>query len=273
MPRMRQSSVRVVRVSSRRPIASSEARERRWMPEVRRLAIGAKDSRGMTETPRPVSNRRCDARENRRAPGVQHGLPVESAAMTHTDEAPPRQNAFALVRQLVSGMVRLAKLELQHGRQEIGAMLGEAGIGVAMVAVRLSCAVSLATLDVAIVLGIAALFEALPGVVVAIIILIVFVGVLVVAIVTGVGTARPPGWAIGVGLLVVALLAVAFALPAYLGFRAAWHAALFVFTTQLLVAALIAWRGVRRIKVGPPEETIASVKEDVAWAKRLLKRG
>jgi hypothetical protein len=226
----------------------------------------------MTETPRP--SRSADAMSPAfRDAGVQHGLPVESVAMTDTDEAPPRQNAFALVRQLVSGVVRLAKLELQHGRQEIGAMLAEAGIGVAMVAGAFVVAlVSLATLDVAIVLGIAALFEALPGVVVAILILIVFVGFLVVAIVTGVGTARPPGWAIGVGLLVIALLAVAFALPAYLGFRAAWHAALFVFTTQLLVAALIAWRGVRRIKVGPPEETIASVREEVAWAKRLLKR-
>jgi hypothetical protein len=32
--------VREVRVPMRRPIASSEARERRWMPDVRRLAIG-----------------------------------------------------------------------------------------------------------------------------------------------------------------------------------------------------------------------------------------
>ena len=206
--------------------------------------------------------------------GVQGGLPVESAAMTDSNEPPPRRNAFTLVRQLVSGFVRLAKLELQHGRQEIGAMLGEAGIGAAMIAGALVVAlVSLATLDVAIVLGISALFEVLPGLVVAIIILIVFVGVLVVAVATGVGTARPPGWAIGVGLLAVSLLAVAFALPPYLGFQAAWHTALFVFTTQLLLAALIAWRGVRRIKVGPPEETIASVREEVAWAKRLLKRG
>jgi hypothetical protein len=57
------------------------------------------------------------------------------------------------------------------------------------------------------------------------------------------------------------------------GFRAAWHTALFVFATQLLIAALIAWRGVRRINVGPPEETIASVREEVAWAKRLMRRG
>ncbi|MEP7040238.1 MAG: phage holin family protein [Chloroflexota bacterium] len=194
--------------------------------------------------------------------------------MTETDGAPPRQNAFALVGRLISGMVRLAKLELQHGRQEIGAMVGEAGIGAAMVAGAVVVAlISLATLDVAIVLGVAALFEALPGLVVAIIILIVFVGIVVVAVATGVGATRPPGWAVGIGLLAVAVLAGAFALPAYLGFRAAWLTALFVFTTQLLVAGLIGWRGVRRIKIGPPKETIASVQEEVAWAKRLLRRG
>lgn len=189
------------------------------------------------------------------------------------NEAPPRENAFALVRKLISGFVTLAKLEFQHGRQEIGAMLAEAGIGAAMVAAGIVVLlISLATLDVAIVLGIAALFEILPNLVVAIIILIVFAGALVVGVVTGAGAARPPGWAIAVGLLVAVLLAAAFALPAYLGFRAAWLTALFVFTTQLLVAALIAWRGVRRIKIGPPKETIASVQEEVAWAKRLLKR-
>ena len=193
--------------------------------------------------------------------------------MTDNDEAPPRENAFALVRKLISGMVTLAKLEFQHGRQEIGAMLAEAGIGAAMVAAGLVVMlISLATLDVAIVLGITALFEVLPNLVVAIIILIVFAGILVVAVVTGAGAARPPGWAIAVGLLVLLVLAAAFALPAYLGFRAAWLTALFVFTTQLLVAALIAWRGVRRIKIGPPKETMASVEEEVAWAKRLLRR-
>lgn len=190
------------------------------------------------------------------------------------DVPAPRLSAFALARRLISGIVALAKLELQHGRQEIGAMLAEAGIGVAMVGAAIVVAlISLLTLDLAIVLGIAALFEALPDLVVAIIILIVFVGVLVVAVATGVGVARPPGWALGIGLLAVALLFAAFALPVYLGFRAAWHTALFVFTTQLLLAALIAWRGVRRIKVGPPEETIASVREEVAWAKRLMRRG
>ena len=193
--------------------------------------------------------------------------------MPDQEDAPARLSAFALARRLISGIVALAKLEFQHGRQEIGAMLGEAGIGAAMVAAALVVTlISLATLDVAIVLGVAALFEALSDLVVAIIVLIVFVGVLVVAVATGVGAARPPGWAVGVGLLVVVLLAAAFALPPYLGFRAAWHTALFVFTTQLLIAALIAWRGVRRIRVRPPEETIASVREEVAWAKRLMRR-
>jgi putative superfamily III holin-X len=208
--------------------------------------------------------------------GMQHPLPVESAEMTDRDEIPPRQSALALARRLISGLVALAKLELQHARQEIGAMLGEAGMGVALVAAGfVVLLVSLATLDVAIVLGVAALFEALPGVVVAILTLIVFVGMLIVALVTGTGAGvpRPPGWAVGAGVLVVGLLAVAYALPAYLGFRAAWLTALFVFTTQLLVALLIAWRGVRRIKIGPPTETIASVQEEVAWAKRLLRRG
>ena len=193
--------------------------------------------------------------------------------MPDQEDAPARLSAFALARRLISGIVALAKLEFQHGRQEIGAMVGEAGIGVAMVGAAIVAAlISLATLDVAIVLGVAALFEALSDLVVAIIVLIVFVGVLVVAVATGVGAARPPAWALGIGLLVAALLVAAFALPAYLGFRAGWHTALFVFTTQLLIAALIAWRGVRRIKVGPPEETIASVREEVAWAKRLMRR-
>lgn len=195
--------------------------------------------------------------------------------MADDPTARPRLGAFALGRRLIGGLVSLAKLELKHGRQEMGAMLAEAGIGAAMVAAAIVVLlISLATLDVAIVLGVTALFELLPGLVVAIIMLIVFVGVLVVAVAAGAMTgARPPVWVLAIGLLVAALLVAAFALPAYLGFRAAWHAALFVFTTQLLVAGLIAWRGVRRIKIGPPEETIASVKEDVAWAKRLMKRG
>jgi hypothetical protein len=134
--------------------------------------------------------------------------------MTDTDEAPPRENAFALVRKLISGMVALAKLEVQHGRQEIGAMLTSAKGGVILIAIAAALIfAALISLTVTLILGLAALLGW-------------------------------PGWVMA--LLVTILL--------------------------LGVAALLGWRGIRKIKVGPPEETIASVQEEVAWAKRLLRR-
>ena len=39
------------------------------------------------------------------------------------------------------------------------------------------------------------------------------------------------------------------------------------------VGGLLAFMGIRRIRVGPPEETIQAVQEDIEWAKRLLRRG
>jgi len=125
-----------------------------------------------------------------------------------------KQSLFALARQLVSGFVGLAKLELQHGRQEIGLMLA----GVQRAAILLGIALALVfaamiTFVVALVLGLAAL--------------------------TGI---------------------------------APWLMALIVFFVLLLLAGLFGWRGVRRIRIGAPEETIASVKEDMAWARRLMRR-
>jgi uncharacterized membrane protein YqjE len=135
--------------------------------------------------------------------------------MTNRDEPQPRQGAFALVRQLISGAVALAKLEVQHGRQEIGAMLASVRGGVVLIGIAVALVfASLISLTVALILGLAAL----------------------------VGW---PGWVMA--LLVTFLL--------------------------LLVAGLLTWRGIRKIKIGPPEETIASVREEVAWAKRLLRRG
>jgi Putative Actinobacterial Holin-X, holin superfamily III len=134
--------------------------------------------------------------------------------VTTTSEPPPRQSAFALARQLVSGMVALAKLELQHGRQEIGAMLATARTGVIFIGIAVALLfAALISLTVALVLGLAALLGW-------------------------------PGWVMA--LLVTILL--------------------------LGIAALLTWRGIRRIRIGPPEETIASVREEVAWAKRLMRR-
>ncbi|MDQ3881166.1 MAG: phage holin family protein [Chloroflexota bacterium] len=118
-------------------------------------------------------------------------------------------------RELVGGLVGLARMEVQHGRREIGAMLATTrgaairiGIGVAFLILALIAFVSF------VVLGIAAL--------------------------TG--------------------------LPS-------WLVALIAFVVFALVAGFLAYSGVRRVRLGPPEETIASVKEDIAWAKRLLRRG
>ena len=125
-----------------------------------------------------------------------------------------KQSLFALARQLMSGFVALAKLELQHGRQEIGVML--AGLRQAAILIGIALALvfaALITSVVAIILGLAAL--------------------------TG--------------------------LPA-------WLMALIVFVVLLGLAGLLGWRGLRRIRIGAPEETIASVKEDMAWARRLIRR-
>ena len=135
--------------------------------------------------------------------------------MTNQNEAPPRQNAFALVRQLISGGVALAKLEIQHGKQEIGAMLESAKGGVLLIGIAVGLVfAALISLTVTLILGLAALLGW-------------------------------PGWVMA--LLVTLLL--------------------------LLIAGLVGWRGIKKIKIGPPEETIASVREEVAWAKRLLRRG
>lgn len=81
---------------------------------------------------------------------------------------------------------------------------------------------------------------------------------------------------IAVALVLAALMSLTVALILGLAALLAWPGwvmALIVTFLLLLVAGLLAWRGVRKIKIGPPEETIASVREEVAWAKRLLRRG
>jgi len=193
-----------------------------------------------------------------------------------TQAQPPRPGMIDLARQLVGGVIRLAKLEVTQGRQEIGQMLAEAGRGAALIGIAVAILiVGLVTFDIVIVLGVVALFDVLPNptVVVIIVALLVVIGVLYVVL-GGIGSSgRVPGWAMGVVVVALLLMAAAFALPAYLGFRAAWHTALFVMLLQISVAPLFILRGIAHVKVGPPEQTIASVKEDIAWAKRLLRRG
>ena len=109
----------------------------------------------------------------------------------------------------------LARLEVQHGIQEIGGMLAEAR-GAAIL------------FGIALALVFAALIS--------------FTVFLILAIAALLGW---PGWLIS--LIVTFLL--------------------------LGIAGLLTWRGIKKIRFGPPEETIASVREEVAWAKRLIRRG
>lgn len=134
--------------------------------------------------------------------------------MTQAGE-PRRDSILGLARQLVGGVVQLVRLELTHGRQELGQMLSETRGGLIMIGIAVGLLVA------------------------ALIALVTFV-ILAITALTGL-----PGWLV----------------------------ALLVFIVLAGTAALLAYRGVRRIRIGPPEETIESVKEDIAWAKRLLRRG
>jgi hypothetical protein len=86
----------------------------------------------------------------------------------------------------------------------------------------------------------------------------------------------------GIIMLAIALLlAIAF-LIGLLAFIIAvlvaiglWWVALLFVIALLALAGLLGWRGVKRVSSTSftPEETIAAVKEDVAWVKtRLLRR-
>lgn len=55
--------------------------------------------------------------------------------MTTGDTSRRRENAFTLVKRLVTGGVALAKLEVQRGRQEIAQNLGQLRGGVLLLAV------------------------------------------------------------------------------------------------------------------------------------------
>jgi fatty acid desaturase len=55
--------------------------------------------------------------------------------MTTGDASRRRENAFTLVKRLVTGGVTLAKLEVQRGRQEMARNLGQLKVGVLLLAI------------------------------------------------------------------------------------------------------------------------------------------
>lgn len=127
----------------------------------------------------------------------------------------PRENAFTLVKRLVTGGIGLAKLEVAHGRQEMARNLGRLKGGIVLLAV--AAALTL--------------------------------------------------------VFVIALIAFVMAVLVGLGL---WWIDLIILVVLLVIIGLLAWRGIGKVTSTKftPEETIASVKEDIEWAKnRLLRRG
>jgi hypothetical protein len=146
--------------------------------------------------------------------GARDSIPPIGGTMTTGDAPRRRENPFTLVKRMVSGGVSLAKLEVQRGRQEMAANLGQLKGGVVMLAIAAA-------------------------------ILVMFV---------------------------IALLAFIIAVLVVIGL---WWVALILLVVMLAIAGLLAWQGIKKVSSTKftPEETIASVKEEIEWAKaRLLKR-
>jgi fatty acid desaturase len=82
--------------------------------------------------------------------------------------------------------------------------------------------------------------------------------------------------AIAAAMAIVFLIALVAFVMAVLVVIGLWWVALILLVLLLALVALLAWRGIGRVSSTKftPEETIASVKEEMEWAKtRLLRRG
>jgi len=135
--------------------------------------------------------------------------------MTTTGTPRRRDNAFTLVRRLVTGGIDLAKLNIRQGREEIAQNLGQLRGGIVLLA-------------------------------------------------------------IAAGLVFTFLIALVAFIMAVLVVIGLWWVALILLVVLLLLAGLLAWQGIGRVRSTnfTPDETIATVKEEIEWAKnRLLRRG
>ena len=77
------------------------------------------------------------------------------------------------------------------------------------------------------------------------------------------------------GLALVAVIMLISLVVAALIVVGLWWVDLIILAVLVAIIVLLAWRGIGRLRHAQfvPTETIESVKEDVAWAKRLLRRG
>jgi uncharacterized membrane protein YqjE len=75
-------------------------------------------------------------------------------------------------------------------------------------------------------------------------------------------------------MAIVLMILLVFIISELTGVRP-WIIALLMVLLLIALAGVFAWQGIRRIQSAnfTPDETIEAVKEDIAWAKRLLRRG
>ena len=75
-------------------------------------------------------------------------------------------------------------------------------------------------------------------------------------------------------MAIVLMILLVFVISELTGVRP-WIISLFMVILLVALAGVFAWQGIRRIQSAnfTPDETIEAVKEDIAWAKRLLRRG
>ena len=74
--------------------------------------------------------------------------------MTTGDTSRRRENAFTLVKRLVSGGVTLAKLEVQRGRQEMARNLGQLKTGIVLLALAAALGITFLIALVAFVMAV-----------------------------------------------------------------------------------------------------------------------
>jgi uncharacterized membrane protein YqjE len=80
-------------------------------------------------------------------------------------------------------------------------------------------------------------------------------------------------FAVAVAFALMALIAIVVLVVAIIAiWLPLWLAALIAIVVFVVLGALFAFIGRRTVRSPVPEETIAAVKEDIEWAKRLLRR-
>ena len=98
--------------------------------------------------------------------------------MTRGDASRRRENAFTLVKRLVSGAVTLARLEVQRGRQEMARNLGQLKGGVLRLAIAAALGLVFLIAFVAFVMAVLVAMGLWWVALILLVVLLIFIGLL-----------------------------------------------------------------------------------------------